>query len=187
MYTVTPIRLLTAEEFALLPSPEDGSQQELVNGVVVTMPPPSFYHGQVCSKIDRKLGAFIDTHRLGWIASNDSGVILGRDPATVRGPDIAYWSRERMPVPPQTGYAEIAPDLVVEVMSPSDVFTQMLRKVRQYQRAGVREIWIVVPDDRSLAVCRGGREELFLSNGETLTGSEVLPGFSCLIAELFPA
>jgi Uma2 family endonuclease len=186
MSTVTPTRLLTAEEFALLPSPEDGSQQELVNGVVVTMPPPSFYHGQVCSKIDRKLGGFIDDHRLGWLTSNDSGVILGNDPDIVRGPDIAFWTRERMPEPPRTGYADIAPDLVVDVLTPADLFTQIFRKIQQYQRAGVREIWIVVPDDRSLAVCRSGREEIFLSNGETLTGGEVLPGFSCLVADLFP-
>lgn len=186
MPTIVPTRLLTVEEFALLPSPEDGSQQELVDGVIITMPPPSFYHGQVCSKIDRSLGVFIDTHRLGWITSNDSGVILGSDPATVRGPDIAYWSRERMPEPLRSGYPKIAPDLVVEVMSHSDIFTQMLRKVQQYQRAGTREVWIVVPEDRSVAVCRPGQEYLLLSNGDTLTGGEVLPGFSCAVAELFP-
>ena len=186
MSTVSTQRLLSAEDFALLPSPDDGSQQELVKGVVVTMPPPSFYHGQVCSKIDRKLGGFIDDHRLGWIASNDSGVILEHGPDTVRGPDIAFWSRERMPEPPRKGYAVIAPDLVVEVLSPSDVFTQSLRKVQQYLRAGTREVWLAIPEDRSVAVCRPGQEQVILSNGETLTGGDVLPGFSCLVADLFP-
>ncbi len=186
MSTISTIPLMTAEDFALLPSPEDGTQQELVQGVLITMPPPSFYHGQVCSKFDRKLGGFIDDHRLGWITSNDSGVILAHRPDTVRGPDIAFWSRERMPEPPRKGYAEIAPDLVVEVMSPSDVFTQLLRKVQQYLRAGTREVWIAVPEDRSVAVCRPGQEQVILSNGETLTGGDVLPGFSCLVADLFP-
>ena len=186
MSTIVPMRLLTAEEFALLPPPEDGAQQELVNGVVVTMPPPSFYHGQVCSKFDRKLGVFIDAHRLGWIASNDSGVILGRNPATVRGPDVAFWSRERMPEPPRKGYAEIAPDLVVEVMSPSDVFLQSLRKVQEYLGASVREVWLAIPEDRSVLVCRSGQQQVILSNGDTLTGGEVLPGFSCAVADLFP-
>jgi len=186
MSTVSPTRLLTAEQFALLPSPEDGSQQELVNGVIVTMPPPSTYHGLCCNEIVFRLNAHVRPQKLGHVAINDGGILVSRKPDTVRGPDIAYWSRERMPEPPRTGYAEIAPDLVVEVMSPSDVFTQMLRKVQQYLRAGVGEIWIVVPDDRSIAVCRGGREQVILSNGETLTGSEVLPGFSCPVADLFP-
>lgn len=186
MSTLTQGRLLTAEEFAQLPQPEDGSHQELVQGVVITVPPPSFYHGQVCSKFDRKLGVFIDEHQLGWITSNDSGVILARAPDTVRGPDLAFWRRERMPEPPQTGYPSIAPDLVVEVLSPSDVFPKILRKVQQYLRAGTQEVWVVVPEDRSVTVCRPGQEQVILGNGETLSGGALLPGFSCPVAELFP-
>jgi Uma2 family endonuclease len=186
MSTATQARLMTAEEFAELPDPEDGSQQELVNGVVITMPPPSFYHGQVCSKIDRKIGVFIEANQLGWITCNDSGVILTRQPDTVRGPDLAFWSRQRMPEPPRTGYPDISPDLVVEVLSPSNVFPQILRKVQQYLRAGTREVWIVVPEDHSVTVCRPGQEQVILSNGETLSGGDILPRFSCLVAELFP-
>jgi Uma2 family endonuclease len=186
MSTITPPRLLTAEEFARLPQPEDGSQQELVNGVVITLPPPSFYHGQVCSKIDRKLGVFVEANQRGWITCNDSGVILARDPDTVRGPDVAFWGRERLPEPPQEGYPSIPPDLVVEVLSPSDVFTKVQRKVQQYLHAGVRLVWIVVPEDRSVAVYRPGQEPRILSNGEVLSGEDVLPGFSCPVAELFP-
>ncbi|MBI1917655.1 MAG: Uma2 family endonuclease [Planctomycetes bacterium] len=186
MSTVTQARLLTAEEFAQLPQPEDGSQQELVNGVVLTVPAPSFNHGQVCSTIGCKLGVFIDANQRGWITSNDSGVILAREPDTVRGPDLAFWSRERMPAPPQTGYPDLAPDLVVEVLSPSDVFPQILRKVQQYLRAGTREVWVVVPEDRSVTVCRPGQEQVILSNGETLSSGDILPGFSCPVAELFP-
>src|SRR5947207_5568040 len=132
MSTTAPARLLTAEEFARLPQPDDGTLQELVNGVIVTMTPPGFYHGRVCSLIDRKLGVFIDAHNLGYITSNDSGVIVARNPDTVRGPDVAFWSRERLPDPPRHGYPEIAPDLVAEVMSPSDVFTRVQFKVQQY-------------------------------------------------------
>ena len=186
MSTIVPMRLLTAEEFALLPSPEDGAQQELVNGVVVTMPPPSTYHGLCCNEIVYHLNVHIRPQKLGHVAINDGGVLLSRKPDTVRGPDIAYWSRERMPEPPRKGYAEIVPDLVVEVLSPSDVFLQSLRKVQQYFRAGVREVWLAVPEDRSVAVCRPGQEQVILSNGDTLTGGEVLPGFSCAVADLFP-
>ena len=186
MSTIATIPLMTAEDFALLPSPEDGTQQELVQGVLITMPPPSNYHGLCCNEIVFRLNVHIRPLKLGHVAINDGGVLLSRKPDTVRGPDIAFWSRERMPEPPRKGYAEIAPDLVVEVMSPSDVFTQLLRKVQQYLRAGTREVWIAVPEDRSVAVCRPGKEQVILSNGETLTGGDVLPGFSCLVADLFP-
>ena len=186
MSTISTLPLLTAEEFALLPSPEDGSQQELVNGVVVTMPPPSNYHALCCNEVAFQLNVHVRSQKLGHIAINDGGVLVSRKPDTVRGPDIACWSRERMPDPPRKGYAEIAPDLVVEVLSPSDVFTQSLRKVQQYLRAGTREVWVAVPEDRSITVFRPGQEQIILSNGETLTGGEVLPGFSCLVADLFP-
>jgi Uma2 family endonuclease len=186
MSAITQARLLTAEEFAELPNPEDGSQQELVKGVVITMPPPSFYHGHVRLKIGRKIGDFVEARQLGVATSNDSGVILERDPDTVRGPDVAYWSRERLPEPPRKGWPNVAPDLVVEVLSPSDVFTSVQRKVQQYLRAGTRVVWILVPEDRSVAVCRSGQDQKILSNGETLSGEDVLPGFSCPVAELFP-
>ena len=91
-----------------------------------------------------------------------------------------------MPTPPRTGYPDLAPDLVVEVLSPSDVFPQILRKVQQYLRAGTREVWVVVPEDRSVTVCRPGQEQVILSNGETLSSGDILPGFSCPVADLFP-
>jgi Uma2 family endonuclease len=183
---LVPTRLLTAEEFAVLPQPADGLQQELVKGVIITMPPPGFYHGVVCLLLGRKLGNFIDAHDLGWITSNDSGVILARNPDTVRGPDLAFWGRERLPQPPRQGYPSVAPDLAVEVLSPSDVFTRVQQKVQEYLSAGVRLIWILVPEDRSVAVFRAGKPSSVLFNGEALSGEDVLPGFSCPIAELFP-
>lgn len=131
MSTATQPRLITAEQFALLPAPEDGSQQELVNGVVIAMPLPSFYHGLCCNELACRLGQHARQQGLGWVTCNDSGVVLTRGPDTARGPDLAFWRRERLPEPPRTGYLEIAPDLVVEVLSPSGIFPQVLRKVQQ--------------------------------------------------------
>jgi len=186
MLPTTAPRLLTAEEFANEPQPEDGSQQELLNGVIVTMPPPSFYHGRCCNRIGKKLGNYADDHSLGFVTNNDSGVILSRNPDTVRGPDVAYWSTTTLPEPPREGYPTVVPDLAVEVLSPSDVFTAVQRKVQQYLRAGVRLVWILVPEDRSVTVFRTGREPLLLANGDTIDGEDVLPGFTSLVAELFP-
>ena len=119
MSTITPKKLLTAEEFFLLPDPDDGSQQELVRGEVVTMPLPGGMHGVVCLKAARRIGNFVEDNDLGTATSNDTGFITERDPDTVRGPDVSFWSRDRLPEIPD-GYIAIPPDLVVEVVSPED-------------------------------------------------------------------
>jgi Uma2 family endonuclease len=116
MTTATHERLLTAEEFMNLPDPEDGSQQELVRGVVVTMPAPKPPHGYTCSQVSGRLWQFCEASRLGFFVGNDTGVITERGPDTVRGPDVAYWSFARQPTVPD-GYFEVAPDLAVEMLS----------------------------------------------------------------------
>jgi Uma2 family endonuclease len=90
-----------------------------------------------------------------------------------------------LPNPPQEGYPDVAPDLVVEVLSPHDLFPRVLRKVQQYLKAGVRLVWVVVPEDRSVTVYRSGQEPVILAEGETLSGGDVLPGFQCAVARLF--
>src|SRR5947209_11687285 len=117
MSIVTEKKYLTAEEFFLVPDPQDGSRQELVRGEIITMPPPGGLHGVTCSKVDRKLGAFIDAGLGGTLACNDTGIITERGPDSVRGPDISYWSKERLQEVP-VGYFEISPDLSFEVRSP---------------------------------------------------------------------
>src|SRR5262245_40149619 len=102
-------KLLTAEEFFLLPAPGDGSHQELVRGEVVTMPPPGGLHGVTCSKTNRKLGNYIEGGPGGTLVCNDTGFVTERDPDSVRGPDISYWTKERLKEVP-VGYIEISPD-----------------------------------------------------------------------------
>ena len=178
-------KLLTAEEFAALPPPEDGSLQELVCGEVITMSPPKALHGICCSKVDRRLGNFIEEHDLGVIASHDTGILIRNDPDTVRGPDIAFWKKERWPGIPQT-YVEIPPDLVVEVVSPNDIFSRIQRKVREYLDREIGLVWIVDPENRELSVYRTGQQPRILAETETVTGEDVLPGFTCRVADLLP-
>src|SRR5947209_4295192 len=96
MSTITKKRPLTAEEFFLLPDPGDGSQQELVQGEVITMPPPGGLHGVTCAKVVRKIGTYVDAGPGGSVACNDTGFITERAPDSVRGPDVAYWSKDRL-------------------------------------------------------------------------------------------
>src|SRR5262245_16861866 len=144
-------RLITAEEFARMPDPPDGSKQELVRGVIVTMPPPGGRHGLCCSRVDRRLGNFVDEHQFGHVLANDTGFLTERAPDTVRAADVSFWSKQRLPDVPE-GHIEIPPDLAVEVVSPSDHYSQVQRKVGEYFRAGVRMVWVVDPEDRSVTV-----------------------------------
>ncbi|MFM7150428.1 MAG: Uma2 family endonuclease [Gemmataceae bacterium] len=178
-------KLLTAEEFARLPDPPDESRQELVRGVIETMPPAGGWHGVCCAKVMRLIGKFVDESNVGTATSNNSGIVIDRDPDTVRGPDVAFWSKERLPEIPE-GYIEVPPDLVVEVVLPSDHFSRINRKIREYLDKGVRLVWVVDPKDRSVTVYCPGRGNLMLTEKDTLDGEMVLPGFSCRVADLFP-
>jgi Uma2 family endonuclease len=129
--------LITAEEFFRMPSPPDGSQQELVQGRVITMPPPGGRQGVCCLKLGRRIGNFVEEHQLGTVTSNDTGFITERNPDTVRGPDLSYWSRDRLPQVAE-GYIDIPPDLAVEIISPTDHYSRIQQKVRHYLNCGVR-------------------------------------------------
>ncbi len=183
--TTTAQKLISAEEFSRVPQPPDGSRQELIRGVIVTMPPPGGSHGVCCLKVGRKLGDFVDDNRLGAVASNDTGFFTERNPDTVRGADVAYWSKDRLPDVPDA-YIGIPPDLAVEVVSPGDHFARVQRKVIHFLNHGVKLLWVVDPADRSVTVYRPGEAPRILEENETLSGEEVVPGFSCRVGELFP-
>jgi Uma2 family endonuclease len=179
----TATKLMTAEEFMDLPAPADGSKQELVRGEIVTMPPTKQPHGFAQIRIGWLLMNVVEPNRLGWVGS-ESGTITERDPDTVRGPDVYFFSIERMPERP-TGYADIAPDLVVEIRSPSDRSATIREKVREYLAAGTRLVWVVDPETRTVMVYAGNMRGLELDESETITGGEVLPTFTCKVADFF--
>jgi Uma2 family endonuclease len=177
-------RLLTAEEFMKLPNPLDGSEQELVKGVIVTMPPPKGRHGVVCSRVNRLIGNYVEERKLGIVTSNDTGVILERDPDTVRGPDVAFWSRSRQAEVPE-GYFEVPPDLALEVLTPDTNRKKLRDKIKEYLFAGTRLVWVVDPEDRTVTIHRGPDEARILFESAELDGEDVLPGFRCKVVNLF--
>jgi Uma2 family endonuclease len=179
-------QLITAEEFIKLPQPSDGSRQELVRGVLLTMLPPGGLHGACCSRLGRRLGSFVEANQLGEVFSNDTGFVTERSPDSVRGPDVAFWSRERLPEIPE-GYIDLPPDLAVEVISPEDLFSRIQRKIVEYMTRGVRLLWVIDPLDRGVGIYRPEQSvPRILSENETLTGEDVLEGFRCLVRDLFP-
>ncbi len=182
--TATTHKLITAKEFARMPNPPDGSLQELVRGVIITMPAPGARHGACCSRINRQLATFVEDNNLGTVFATDTGFVTERNPDSVRGPDIAFWSRENLPEIPD-GYIDVPADILIEVVSPGDRYARIQQKVNEYLEKGVCLIWVVDPEDRSIAVFRNGQKPKVLSENETLSGEDVLPGFSCRIADLF--
>ncbi len=120
------------------------------------------------------------------MAGSGVGVRLQRNPDTVREPDLAFISAERLPLDERvTGYYEIPPDLVVEVVSPNDSYGSVHDKACMWLRYGVRLVWVVNPQFRSVEVHSEGPSLLRLTENDTLDGSDVLPGFTCTVSDLF--
>jgi Uma2 family endonuclease len=175
--------LVTVAEFEKMPDPPDGSKMELVRGEVILMPPQA-RHGIFCFRSARRLGNFVEDNKLGWVTTNDTGVVLERTPDTVRGPAVAFWSIARQPTMPE-GYFEIPPDLAAEVLSPGDRRADVRAKIREYVFYRVPLVWLVDPEARTVTVYRGSMRGTELDEADDLDGGDVLPGFSCKVAEFF--
>lgn len=183
---VTPVQeqRLTAEDLYLLP--DDGKRYELVSGDLVRMAATGGQHGIIASRLDHRLRAFVEAHDLGEVCAAETGFRLAQNPDTVRAPDVSFIARERVPtqgVP--EGYWPFAPDLAVEVISPSDRFDDVLTKVQEYLRAGTRLFWIFHPRTRTVMVYRANGTVQLLRQQEELNGEDVLPGFHCQVREFF--
>jgi len=190
--------LLTAEQFAALPSEQtqgreliegrvvDTRPRELVDGQAVRMSPAGCRHGKVTARLVTRLGVFV-TPELGEVLSSETGFLISREPDTVRAPDAAFVRADR--VPDETadlGYAELAPDLVVHVVSPWDRAAEVLAEALQWVDAGVLLVWVVDPGSRTVTVHRpGGVTRLVRGEGADLDGEDVLPNFRLALDELF--
>ena len=182
----TARELLTADDLLRLSS--DGVRGELIRGVLSETMPAGIRHGQIVVNLVILLGAFVKPKKLGVLVASDSGVWLERDPDTVREPDIAFFSAEKIPLDADIpGYAEVAPDLVVEIVSPNDRLTEVNDKALMWLRYGVRLVWVVRPEERLIDVHRDGHPVATLGESESLDGLDVLPGFSCPVREVFGA
>jgi len=135
-----------------------------------------------------RLREHVRPNDLGTLWPADCGLqCYAEDPGRVRRPDVMFIGRDRYPLGKLTeGYLREVPDLVVEVVSPNDLATEVDRKVAEYIEAGVRLIWVINPEARIVRVHRGDRSAAWLNEDQELSGEAVVPGFRCLVRDLFP-
>jgi Uma2 family endonuclease len=184
MATAEMLELMTAEQFGKRPHP--GYPEELVQGRVVAMRVPDRLHGYVCGKSDRILGNFVDGHSLSRVLSNDSGVITQRNPDTVRGADIAYYSFARLPKGPlPTGYGPEVPELVVEVRSAGDRWREVLEKVSEHLNAGTLVVVVLDPEPQIAHVFSADEPPRRFGADEELILPGVLEDFRVRVGQFF--
>ena len=175
---------MTAEEFFLTEEFEDG-KYELVRGGIEFMPPPGLRHGEVQTNIAFAIKLFLKASRLGRVMT-ESRAITERDPDSVRGPDVSFYSAARLPYGVEViAYHDLPPDLCVEVRSPSDSKSALRAKAHEYLTGGVQLVWIVDPEDQTVTIYDSKLKSTVLEADATLTGEAVLPGFSCTVSDFF--
>lgn len=170
-------KLMSAEELARTSIPD--KQVELVRGRLVVREPPSTHHGAVAGNLAYELSVFVRKRKLGQVFAQDTGFKIASDPDTVRGPDVAFVSKERLDRIPEEGYADLAPDLVVEVISPSDRPGEVLAKIGDWLDAGARCAWLIDPRQREARIFNADGSVSVTGEGGSLDGGDVLPGFTC--------
>jgi Uma2 family endonuclease len=177
------VGLMTAEEFF---AHHAHPRKELWRGRLVEYPDmPSLRHGQVCSRAGRLIGNFVEDNNLGQTMSNDSHIVVKRNPDTVLGPDLCYFSYERMPKGPAPDtLSELIPELTVEVRSPSNTWTKIFGKVGDYLAAGVTAVLVLDPDGMTASVYRASGQVIH-HTGDQLDLADVLPGFVVPVRRFF--
>jgi Uma2 family endonuclease len=182
----TTTKLLTADE--LFSMPHHGMRLELVKGELRTMSPAGSEHGNVTSRLSWRLAQHIDAHRLGESFGAETGFRIGKNPDTVRAPDFAFVRAERIAT---TGLPKKffpgPPDLAVEVMSPDDRVDEVTEKVLDWLSAGCHAVWVVDARMKTVTIYHSSTDIRIVAVEADLADDSVVPGFRCLVADLFPA
>lgn len=176
--------VLSLEEFLRLEEGDDGARYELDEGELITMSPNNYTHGRVSVNISSVLHEYAKAKGIGKVCT-ELGFVLSRNPVTLRGPDVSFIRSERLAGIDLDQFFPGAPDLAVEVVSPSDTVRQMLRKVNQYLRSGTQVVWVVYPDRQEVDIYGATGPVVTLDRDQMLEAPSLLPGFSVAVASLF--
>lgn len=179
----TSTALMTAEELFQLE--DDDFRHELINGELITMPPPGLPHGRITLRLAGPLLQFVLDHELGDVFDN-IGFKLTSNPDTVLGPDISFLTKERLQEGHDIqGYWPGPPDLAVEVLSPSDRPSMVRTRISRLFGYGVRQLWILNPKNSTVTVYRSPSDSVTFSGSDYLEAQDLLPGFRISLDSIF--
>jgi Uma2 family endonuclease len=180
---MTSTELLTASDFQRRAAEFD--RVELIRGVLYPMSPTSGSHGAIASRIHGALYAFVSSRGLGELFVADSGFVVASDPDSVLAPDVAFVATARVTAALDGVVVPFAPDLAVEIESPSNRVGELLTKAALYLEGGSTQVWLVRPQHRAVTVFRRGLPDIVLTDRDMLEGGDLLPGFSFSVSALF--
>jgi Uma2 family endonuclease len=180
--TIEPAPPVTGDELYRM---GDLGRTELVRGEIVHMSPTGFTHGYIETNVAAALKSFVKQRAAGRVFSGEVGIYTGRNPDTVRAADVAFISNERMAQVKSKSYLDVAPELVVEVLSPDDAWSDLMEKLDEYFACGVKLAWVIDPRTQQVYVYHAVTQVERFTVKDTLGGGDVLPGFSVPVAELF--
>lgn len=177
-------RLITGDELFEM---GDIGPCELVDGRIVPMTPTGDEHGTIEFRLGARLVQFVDLRGTARVVGGEVGIYTRRNPDRVRGADIAVISKGRLPGEPRKGFLDVAPELVVEIMSPDDRWQDVRQKIGEYFTIGVDRVWIVEPENRSVLVFTSPTESRQVGENDDLKGEGPLEGFSIRVSDIFAA
>jgi Uma2 family endonuclease len=182
-----PPKLMTADEFWDFVHRRENQDRvfELVRGEVVEMTKPGKRHGFVCINAGVLLHAYATRRKKGYVCGNDTGVVVARDPDSVRGPDLLFFEDATSYEQIDKKWGDTPPRLAVEVMSPNDTMGEMNERIQEQLDLGTPLVWLIDPESRSVTVYRPGKNLYVRKGDEELTGEDVLPDFRCKVSDFF--
>ncbi len=176
--------LLTAEDLEQLP--DDGRYYELLDGELVEVTPPGPRHGRAVTRTSSVLDSYASERKLGYVVSGNPGIILRRQPDRVRGPDVCFFPAEKFPgAELPASYTDVVPDFVAEVVSPNDRPGYIAQKIAEWLASGVRLIWALYPETRSVVAHRPGMPPRTYGQQDTIDGEPVFPDLAVPVVSLF--
>ena len=178
-----PMPLMTADELYVLQPPDKDT--ELVQGRMIVREPPQPWHGMYAATLCWIVTNHVRAARAGAVFGQDTGFHIACDPDTVLAPDLAFIRTDRLPSPDEDRHWRITPDLVAEIMSPSDRRKAAVQKMRDWLDAGVRVAWLIEPKQRRATIYFADGAELAVASDGMLTADDVLPGFACKLRDVF--